>query len=77
MCDGLSRNLPKELETILANCMAHGRRKFVEIYDRFSEECRRVIKALKVVYRNDKVRPRSRACRPKSGLRITRPIASP
>jgi len=55
MCDGLSRNLPKELETILANCMAHGRRKFVEIYDRFSEECRRVIKALKVVYRNDKV----------------------
>ena len=35
MCDGLSRNLPKELETIVANCMSHGRRRFVELYDRF------------------------------------------
>ncbi len=55
MCDGLDRNLPKELDTILANCMAHGRRKFVELYDRFDEECRHVIKALKVIYHNDKV----------------------
>lgn len=55
MCDGLSRNLPKELETILANCLAHGRRNFVELYDRFPDECRRVIEALKVIYHNDKV----------------------
>ena len=55
MCDGLSRNLPKELETIVANCLAHGRRHFVEIYDRFPDECRYVIEALKVIYRNDKV----------------------
>jgi hypothetical protein len=55
MCDGLSRNLPRELETIVANCLAHGRRNFVDIYDRFPDECRRVIEAFKVVYHNDKV----------------------
>ena len=39
ICDGLARNLPKELDTILANCLAHSRRKFVDLYDRFSDEC--------------------------------------
>jgi hypothetical protein len=55
MCDGLARNLPKELDTILANCLAHGRRNFVDIYDRFPEECRYVIEAFRVIYHNDKV----------------------
>lgn len=55
MCDGLSRNLPREFETILANCLAHGRRNFVDVYDRFSDECRYVIEAFKVVYHHDKV----------------------
>jgi hypothetical protein len=55
MCDGLARNLPKELETILANCLAHGRRNFVDLYDRFTDECRYVIKAFKVIYHHDKV----------------------
>jgi transposase len=55
MCDGLSRNIPKELETILANCLTHGRRNFVDIYDQFKDECKYVIDALKVVYHNDEV----------------------
>jgi transposase len=55
MCDGLARNLPKELQTILANCLAHGRRNFVDLYDRFPDECRYVIEAFKVIYHNDKV----------------------
>ena len=35
MCDALSRNMPKELKTIVANCLAHARRQFVEIHDDF------------------------------------------
>ena len=55
MCDGLSRNLPQEFDTILANCIAHGRRNFVDLYDRFPDECRHVIEAFKVIYYRDKV----------------------
>jgi hypothetical protein len=55
MCDGLARNVPQELDTILANCLAHGRRNFVEIHDRFPEACRYVIEAFQVIYGNDKV----------------------
>jgi transposase len=53
MCDALSRNLPGELQTILAHCLAHARRLFVDVYDRFPEPCRYLLEALAVVYRND------------------------
>ena len=55
MCDALSRNTPQELKTIVANCLAHARRRFVEVYDHFPEQCRTVLEALKIVYRNDAV----------------------
>src|SRR5262245_33932891 len=55
MCDALSRNLPGELQTILAHCLAHARRQFVEVYDRFPEPCRDLLEALAVVYRNDAI----------------------
>ncbi|MDB5353150.1 MAG: Transposase [Planctomycetota bacterium] len=53
MCDALSRNLPGELRTILAHCLAHARRRFVEAHDRFPEPCRHLLESLAVVYRND------------------------
>ena len=53
MCDALSRNRPPELQTILANCLAHGRRQFVEVNERFPEPCRYVLEAIEVIYRND------------------------
>jgi transposase len=53
MCDALSRNMPSELKTIVANCLAHGRRQFVEVNERFPAECRYVLEALEEVYRND------------------------
>ncbi len=53
MCDALSRNMPAELDTIVANCLAHGRRKFVDVAEHFPDECRHVLEALGVIYKND------------------------
>ena len=53
MCDASSRNCPEEFKTILANCMAHARRKFVDVYDHFEQECRHVLEELEKVYAND------------------------
>ncbi len=53
MCDGLSRNIPKEFKTILSNCIVHARRKFVEINESFPKECEFVLKTLEKVYAND------------------------
>jgi len=50
MCDALSRNVSKDFETILANCLVHARRQFVELVDRFPEECAYVIEQLGKVY---------------------------
>jgi transposase len=53
MCDALSRNIPKEFETIVANCLTHGRRQFVDVAVNFPDECLYVLTILKDVYQND------------------------
>ncbi len=53
MCDGLDRNLPKAFQTILGNCLLHGRRKFVEVAPQFPEECRYLLETLGKVYQHD------------------------
>jgi len=53
MADGLSRNVPGEFETLLANCLAHGRRKFVDVFEAFPTECHHVLDVLALVYKND------------------------
>jgi len=53
MADGLDANIPKGFATILANCNAHARRKFVEILPLFPQECREVIEAFRKIYHND------------------------
>jgi transposase len=55
MCDALSRNTPKGVETRMANCLAHGRRQVVEVVDHFPEECRYVLETLGGVYHHDAV----------------------
>ena len=55
MCDAASRNASKQFETILANCMAHARRQFVELVDRFPDECAYVIEELGKVYHHDAI----------------------
>ena len=55
MSDALSRNVPKTFDTILANCLTHGRRQFVDVIECFPDECRRVIETLAKVYKNDAI----------------------
>ncbi len=60
MSDALSRNtsplrgaLPEGVAILLANCLAHGRRQFVEVAPSFSEACRYVLETLGDVYKCD------------------------
>jgi transposase len=53
MCDALSRNPSKEFKTILANCLSHGRRQFVDIAPDFPQECQQVLESLGEVYQHD------------------------
>ena len=56
MCDAASRNVPKlseGVEILVANCIAHGRRQFVEVAQSFPQECRYVLEALGRVYYHD------------------------
>ena len=76
MCDALSRNLPGELQTILAHCLAHARRQFVDVYDRFPDQCRYFLEALAVVYRNDAV-ARERAMSPEARLQFHQQHSQP
>jgi transposase len=76
MCDALSRNMPAELVTIVANCLAHGRRQFVDEVHRFPEECRHVLEALSVVYHNDAV-ARKRAFSPQARLEFHQAESGP
>jgi hypothetical protein len=53
MCDALSRNMPKlvpGVEILIANCLAHGRRQFVDIVQNFPADCRYVLEMLGQVY---------------------------
>jgi transposase len=56
MCDALSRNLPKlprKLEIIVGYCLAHSRRRFVNVVLSFPEPCRYVLETLGEVYGYD------------------------
>ena len=56
MCDALSRNVPKlsdGAQILLANCLAHGRRQFVEVAANFPAACRYVLETLGDVYKYD------------------------
>ena len=67
MCDALSRNMPEGLKTVVANCLAHGRRYFVDVAANFPEECLYVLEILKYVYKND-TEARSQGMSPEARL---------
>ena len=53
MCDGLSANLPESFSVILSNCLAHGRRNFVEVAVLFPKESKYLLTSLAKVYKVD------------------------
>ena len=53
MCDALASNLPKQFHVILANCLAHARRKFLEITEPFPREVELVLYAFQYIYANE------------------------
>jgi transposase len=76
MCDGLSRNLPGQLAVIVSNCLAHGRRRYVEAVESFPEECRFVLEILGKVYKVDEM-ARSKGLSPKERLRLHQAESKP
>ncbi len=55
MCDLLSHNTAGDFETIVAGCMAHSRRRYVDVVNNFPDQVRHVLKELKKVYEKDAV----------------------
>lgn len=76
MCDASSMNPPKELATILGNCLTHARRNFVEVLESFPAECRHVIEALGKVYHHDAI-ARREAMTPEERLRFHQEKSAP
>jgi len=76
MCDALSRNLPPEFETLLAHCLAHARRRFVDVVDDFPAECRYLLETLRQVYHHDAL-ARQRALSPEERLRFHQTESGP
>jgi len=79
MCDALSRNVPRlssGVEILLANCLAHGRRQFVEVAENFPNECRYVLEMLGHVYGHD-AEARERGLTPDERLRLHQDRSGP
>jgi len=76
MCDALSRNVPKLVETLVANCNAHNRRNFVKVTVSFPEPCRFVLEALGEVYGYDEV-ARDQGMSPEERLRFHQEHSGP
>ena len=53
MSDALSHNAADGADTIVAYCLAHGRRRFVDVAKSFPAECRHVLEVLRDVYQCD------------------------
>jgi transposase len=79
MGDALSRNVPKlpaGVEILLAKCLAHGRRQFVEVAQNFPDECRYVLETLGQVYGYD-AQARERGLTPEERLRFHQEHSQP
>jgi transposase len=76
MCDGLSRNIPSEFDTIVSQCLAHARRRYVELTETFPAEVRFVLETLREVYITD-ARARDQALDPAQRLKLHQDESQP
>jgi len=76
MCDGLSSNTVGDFETLLAQCMSHARRKYVDVVENFPEEVRFVLETLCEVYKTD-AHARKNRMTPEERLRLHQAESSP
>jgi transposase len=77
MCDGLdSRNLPKGHAVVLANCLSHGRRQFVDEANNFPAECRHVLEELRIVFRAE-AKCRRQRLTPEQRLALHQRVSAP
>lgn len=79
MSDALSRNtsaLPEGVQILLANCLAHGRRQFVEVAASFPQACRYVLETLGDVYQYD-AEARERQLSPEQRLQFHQQHSQP
>ena len=53
MSDALACNFVGEFARIIAKCLTHGRRKFVDVMEHFPQDCAHVIKVLGQIYAHD------------------------
>jgi transposase len=67
MCDALAANVAGEFTTIVANCLAHGRRQVADVAEQFPEAARNVLEALAQVYTHD-AQCRENGCSPEQRL---------
>jgi hypothetical protein len=68
MCDALPRNQKGIRGTLLAHCLAHARRNFVDVEPGFPEELRHVLMAVRELYHHDSL-ARRQALDPVARLR--------
>lgn len=76
MCDGLSRNIPKAFDALLANCLPHGRRTFVDVKECFPDQCQKVLEDLSVVFKND-AQARDKGLSPQERLSLHQEHSAP
>ena len=53
MCDALAANVSGELATVVCNCLAHGRRRVIDVLEHFPEQALHIIEQLAQVYGHD------------------------
>ena len=76
MCDALAANTAGAFDTLLAHCLAHARRRFVDVVDHFPAEVRHVLETVREVYRTDAL-AHDRALSPEERLHAHQTTSGP